>query len=138
VVSTSEILRRDRQRKEEKREEREQRRGIVLLRPKEIWKRLGCGRTKFYEDFVATGRIKLADIGPNAKGAPEYEVDEVIAEIIAERDAKLLNNGNGKSAGKGRPESARETRTAETIRTGVHGTTKPIAAKARRVRRAPA
>jgi predicted DNA-binding transcriptional regulator AlpA len=89
-MSTSEILRRDRQRKEAKREERAAR-SMRLLRPKQICEKLGVGKTKFWEDFVGTGRIKLVDVGPNAKACPEYEVDDVIAEIIAERDAKLLN-----------------------------------------------
>jgi hypothetical protein len=91
-VSTSEILRRDRQRKEAKREERgQQPRSMRLLRPKAICAKLDIGKTKFWKDFVATGRIRLVDIGPNAKAAPEYEVDDVIEEMIAERDAKLLN-----------------------------------------------
>ena len=66
-------------------------RSTRLLRPKAIQAKLGIGHTKFWEDFVRTGRIKLVDVGPNAKACPEYEVDDVIAEMIAERDAKLLN-----------------------------------------------
>jgi predicted DNA-binding transcriptional regulator AlpA len=90
AVTTTEILRRDRQRKKAKSEARVPR-STRLLRPKAIQAKLGIGHTKFWEDFVRTGRIKLVDIGPNAKGAPEDEVDDVIAEIIAERDAKLLS-----------------------------------------------
>jgi predicted DNA-binding transcriptional regulator AlpA len=110
-VTTSEILRRDRQRKEAKREEREERawrRGLVILRPKEIWKRLGCGRTKFYEHYVANGLVKLMDIGPNMKGAPEYEIDAIIEEFIAKRDAKLIANNDGKE----KQRSGAGTRTA--------------------------
>jgi predicted DNA-binding transcriptional regulator AlpA len=60
----------------------EPRRGRRLLRPKEIWKRLGCGRTKFYLDYVNTGRVNLIDIGPGSVGAPEDEIDALINEII--------------------------------------------------------
>ena len=58
------------------------RQGRRLLRPKEIWTRLGCGRTKFYEDYVNTGRVNLIDIGPGSVGAPEDEIDVLIDEII--------------------------------------------------------
>jgi predicted DNA-binding transcriptional regulator AlpA len=90
-VTTTEILRRDRQHKQTKHEEREQRRGMRLLRPKEIQKRLGCGHTKFWADFVGTGRIRLVNVGPNAVAAPEHEVDAVIKDMIEARDAKQRN-----------------------------------------------
>jgi hypothetical protein len=89
-MTTTEILRRDRQRKKAKSEARVPR-STRLLRPKAICAKLGVGKTKFWEDFVRTGRINLVDVGPNAKACPEYEVDDVIAEMIAERDARLLN-----------------------------------------------
>jgi predicted DNA-binding transcriptional regulator AlpA len=70
---------------------RERRRGRRMLRPKEIWQRLGCGHTKFYKDYVATGRVRLVELGPNSVGAPEDEIDDLIDEIVAEHDAKLLD-----------------------------------------------
>jgi hypothetical protein len=87
-MSTTEILQREYQRKNSKREEREQRRGRRLVRPKEAQKRLGVGRTKFYQDFVATGRLRLVGLGPRSKAAVEDELDDLIEELIAERDEK--------------------------------------------------
>jgi hypothetical protein len=87
-MSTSEILRRENQRKEAKQEERARRRGRRLVRPKEAQKRLGVGHTKFWQDFVATGRLRLVELGPRSKAAVEDELDDLIAELIAERDEK--------------------------------------------------
>jgi hypothetical protein len=86
-MSTSEILRRDRQRKQVRQKEREPRQGRRLVRPKEAWKRLGIGHTKFYADFVATGRIKLIDLGPKSKGIVEDELDDLINKLVEARDA---------------------------------------------------
>jgi hypothetical protein len=58
--------------------------GLKLLKPKEIMGRLGCGKTKFWKTYVNTGKIQLTESGH----CPEHEVDEVIREIIAARDAK--------------------------------------------------
>ena len=87
-MSMAEIVRRERQRKEDKQRERERRRGRRLLRLKEAQKRLGVGRTKFYEDFVNTGLLRLVELGPRAKAAVEDEIDDLIEELIAERDEK--------------------------------------------------
>jgi predicted DNA-binding transcriptional regulator AlpA len=64
------------------------RQGRRLLRPKEIWTRLGCGHTKFYKDYVNTGLINLIDIGPGSVGCPEEEVDDLIDKIIKAARAK--------------------------------------------------
>jgi hypothetical protein len=88
-MSTTEILRRERQRKESKRQEREQRRGRRLVRPKEAQKRLGVGHTKFYKDFINTGRLRLVELGPRSRAAVEDELDALIDEIINERDLKF-------------------------------------------------
>jgi hypothetical protein len=87
-MSENEIHRRERQRKEDKQRERERRRGRRLVRPKEAQKRLGVGRTKFYQDFVGTGRLRLVGLGPRSKAAVEDELDDLIEELIAERDEK--------------------------------------------------
>jgi hypothetical protein len=84
-MSTAEILPRENQRNEPK--ESERRRGRRLVRPKEAQKRLGVGHTKFWRDFVATGRLRLVELGPRAKAAVEDELDDLIEELIAERDA---------------------------------------------------
>jgi predicted DNA-binding transcriptional regulator AlpA len=71
----SEILRRDRQHKTAKRAERSGRR---ILRPREAQRRLGIGHTTFYEDYVATGRIRLVALGERARGVIEDELDDLI------------------------------------------------------------
>jgi hypothetical protein len=86
-MSTSEILRRDRERRDSKREEREKRRGRKLLRLPEARKRLAVGKTKFDEDFIKTGRLRLLRIGPKCVAVVEDELDALIDEIVAERDA---------------------------------------------------
>jgi hypothetical protein len=87
-MSTTEIPRRKNQSKEVERKERERRRGRRLVRPKEAQKRLGVGHTKFWQDFVATGRLRLVELGPRSKAAVEDELDDLIEELITERDEK--------------------------------------------------
>jgi len=96
-MTTSEILRREHQAKETKRRAREHktspptiievRRGRRIIRPKEAWQRLGCGHDKFYRDYVNTGRLKLITLGKHSKGIVEDELDDLIGELIEERDA---------------------------------------------------
>jgi predicted DNA-binding transcriptional regulator AlpA len=59
-----------------------------LLRPKAAWERLGVGHSKFYEDFVGTGRLKLVRLGPKSVAVIEDELDALIDAMAAERDAK--------------------------------------------------
>lgn len=59
----------------------------ALLRPKAAWTRLAVGRTTFYEKFVATGRIRLVHLSNKISAAIEEDVERVIDELIAERDA---------------------------------------------------
>jgi len=42
---------------------------------------------EFYADFVATGRIKLIDLGPKSKGIVEDELDDLINKLVEARDA---------------------------------------------------
>ena len=81
-MSASEILRHDRQRKEAKQHER---RGRRLIRPREAWRRLGCGHTKFYE-LVGAGRIRLVQLSPRIKAVVEDELDDLIDKLIEARD----------------------------------------------------
>jgi predicted DNA-binding transcriptional regulator AlpA len=60
-----------------------------LVRIPEILKRIPVGRTKLREDFINTGRLRLVRLGPRAVGAVEEEVDALVDELIAERDAAL-------------------------------------------------
>jgi predicted DNA-binding transcriptional regulator AlpA len=57
-----------------------------ILRPKEAQRRLGVGHTKFYEDFINTGRLKLVRLGERSVGVLEHELDELIDQLPA-RDA---------------------------------------------------
>jgi hypothetical protein len=66
--------------------------GRRLSRPKNVYGpqgRLPVGRTKFYEDYVNTGRLRLVRLGPKSVAVVDDEVDRLIAELIAERDARL-------------------------------------------------
>jgi predicted DNA-binding transcriptional regulator AlpA len=58
-----------------------------ILRPREAWQRLGIKHSAFYESFVNTGRLKLVRLGPRGRGVVEDELDGLISELIAERDA---------------------------------------------------
>jgi len=56
-----------------------------MLRPKKIQAKLGIGNTMFWE-MVKAGRIRLVNLGPKARAAPEEEIDALMDEMIAERD----------------------------------------------------
>lgn len=62
--------------------------GKRILREPEVLNRLGIGRTKFDADYIKTGRARWVRLGLRAKGMPEHEVEALIDEAIAERDAK--------------------------------------------------
>jgi predicted DNA-binding transcriptional regulator AlpA len=60
-----------------------------IIRPKEAQRRLGVGHSKFYEDFVNTGRLRLVRLGPKSVGVIEDELDAFIDQLIDARDAAL-------------------------------------------------
>jgi predicted DNA-binding transcriptional regulator AlpA len=60
-----------------------------IIRPQAAWKRIGVGRSKFYADYVKTGRLKLVKLGKRARGAIDDEVDALIEELRRERDAEV-------------------------------------------------
>jgi predicted DNA-binding transcriptional regulator AlpA len=60
-----------------------------IIRPKEAQRRLGVGHSKFYEDFVNTGRLRLVRLGPKSVGVIEDELDAFIDQLIDARDAGL-------------------------------------------------
>jgi hypothetical protein len=64
-----------------------QRRNLISLA--EAMARLNCKHTKFYDDYVNTGRLKLVKLGPQKKAAVEDEVDALIEEMIAAREEKV-------------------------------------------------
>jgi hypothetical protein len=59
-----------------------------LIRVKDAQARLLCGHTKFYEQFINTGRLTLVAIGKRTKAAVEDEVDALVEEAIAARAEK--------------------------------------------------
>lgn len=58
--------------------------------------RIPVGRTKFYEDYVATGRLTLVPLGLRAKAVDDDEIDRVIEEDIAAAHRKR-NSRHGRS-----------------------------------------
>ena len=56
---------------------------IVLLRPKEIWKRSGKCRTALYNDLAKGLMPPLISIGARAKALPAHEVDAINAARVA-------------------------------------------------------
>ena len=62
-----------------------------ILRLKQLYGPQGkipVGRSMFYAKYIRSGRLRLVPLGERAVGAVEDEVDALIEEIIAERDAK--------------------------------------------------
>ena len=57
--------------------------GGALVRPKEARRRLGCGKTKFNETYVKTGRLTPVPIGAVTIAFTQAQLDSVIAEEIA-------------------------------------------------------
>jgi hypothetical protein len=70
-----------------------------IVRRKEACVRLGCGRTKFRDDYehhdggepnvpgTEIPRVKAIALGPRNKGFLEHELDELIDGLAALRDA---------------------------------------------------
>jgi excisionase family DNA binding protein len=58
-----------------------------LIRPKAAWTQLSVGKSKFYE-LVNAGRLRLVRLGPKSVAVVEHELDALIEELMAERDAK--------------------------------------------------
>jgi excisionase family DNA binding protein len=59
-----------------------------IIRPQEAAQRLGIKHTKFYE-LVNAGRLQLVRLSPRCTGVVEDELDALIDQLIAERDAAL-------------------------------------------------
>jgi predicted DNA-binding transcriptional regulator AlpA len=58
-----------------------------IVRPREAQERLGVGHTFFYENLIGTGRLQLVRLGPRCTGVVEDELDALIDQLVAERDA---------------------------------------------------
>jgi predicted DNA-binding transcriptional regulator AlpA len=59
-----------------------------ILRPKEAQRRLGVGHTKFYADYVNTGKLRLVRLGERSVGVLEHELDALI-DRLPERDSTV-------------------------------------------------
>jgi hypothetical protein len=57
-----------------------------ILKPREIYQRLSIGKTKFHEDFVATGKVRWINLGERSKGLTEEEVDRLVDEVARNRE----------------------------------------------------
>lgn len=63
--------------------------GKRLIREPEVCARLACGKTTLDEKFIKTGRLRWVYPSERYKAAVEDEVDVLVDELIAERDAAL-------------------------------------------------
>ena len=67
---------------------------MKILRLPEVFDRqvgrIPVGPTKFYEDFVHTGRVKLIPLGPQAVGVSDANIDQVVAQLITEGQCSEL------------------------------------------------
>lgn len=60
--------------------------GRRLVREPEVLRRLAIGKTKLDEDFVKTGKLRWVRLGKRAKAAVEDELDQLVDDLIAQRD----------------------------------------------------
>jgi predicted DNA-binding transcriptional regulator AlpA len=60
--------------------------GENLLRRPAVLKRIPIGRTALEERYIKTGKLKKVKLGPRTIAFKESNVDEIVAEIIAESD----------------------------------------------------
>src|SRR5262249_53767951 len=56
-------------------------RGRQLVRLKDAMQRLGVGHSRFYTDFVRTGRLTLLALGPKSRAVDQDQLDAVIAAV---------------------------------------------------------
>ena len=61
---------------------------MKMLREPAVLDRMGMGKTSFNTKYIETGRARWVRDG-RIKRMPEHEVDRLIAEDIAARDASL-------------------------------------------------
>jgi len=87
-----------------------------ILRPKETWNKLGCGKTKFEQDYrwhsdndpdvpgaPGVKRLKPIPLGPRNIGFPENEIDELI-EALAEAGGHTESKAKNVKAARKRKE----------------------------------
>jgi hypothetical protein len=54
----------------------------VVLRLKEVRRRLGICNTKLYEDFLGTGRLRTVRLGARSRGVLEADLDKLIDQML--------------------------------------------------------
>jgi hypothetical protein len=91
---------------------------MKMLREPAVLDRMGMGKTSFDTKYLKTGRARWVRDG-RIKRMPEHEVDRLIAEDIAVRDASLPEPPKpalpreaylkGAHSGRGRPKAATST-----------------------------
>jgi predicted DNA-binding transcriptional regulator AlpA len=59
----------------------------AILRLRAAWQKLGVGRDTFYKKYVRTGRVRLVQVTERTCGVFEDELDVLIEEMRAARDA---------------------------------------------------
>jgi hypothetical protein len=55
-----------------------------FVRVQECCERLACKKSKFYENYIRTGRLKLYVTGAHSVAALDHELQALIDEIAAE------------------------------------------------------
>ena len=60
---------------------------VKMLRPPAVYEKAARGKTKFHEDFIATGRARWIRSG-RLRFMPEHVLDRLLAEDIAAADAE--------------------------------------------------
>jgi hypothetical protein len=97
-----------------------------ILRPKETWARLGCGKTKFEEDYEfhdsadpsITGtdipRLKPIPLGPRNKGFLEDHLDALI-DALAKAGGHLESKAKNAKAAKAAAKAARNAGTGTRV-----------------------
>ena len=52
-----------------------------MIPPKEAWTRMGIGHTKFYEDYIHSGKLRLFSLGPKTSRLFEHDLEKVMDEL---------------------------------------------------------
>jgi predicted DNA-binding transcriptional regulator AlpA len=73
-----------------------------IIRPPAAWRRLGVGKSKFYEDYVRTGLLRSVKLGRRATGFFDDEIDALIEKMRRERDTKAAQPGGDDAIRKAR------------------------------------
>jgi len=76
-------------------------RGRQLVRLKDAMQRLGVGHSRFYTDFVRTGRLTLPALGPKSRAVDQDQLDAVIAAVARCRNPSGSATASASEAARG-------------------------------------